>query len=152
MKIIYKKILLATDGSPHAINAVKQVVEFQKIWNSKVLIIHSIKDNRIPSEIYPDATVLYSKHSTFEEVYKEAGNNLLEKTRNMFGKNQELVETRLIEDEAPEDYITRIAEEENIDLIVLGSRGQHSKIKKVFLGTVSTKVAKRAPCNVLIVK
>ena len=152
MKIIYKKILLATDGSPHANNAVKQVIEFQKIWNSKVVIIHSIKDNRIPSEIYPDATVLYSKHTSLEEVYKEAGSNLLEKTRNMFGENQQLVETRLIEDEAPEDYLTRIAEEENFDLIVLGSRGQHSKIKKVFLGTVSTKIAKNAPCNVLIVK
>ncbi len=152
MKIIYKKILLATDGSFHANNAAKQVVEFQKIWNSKVVIIHSIKDNRIPSELYPDVTVLYSKHTTIEEVYKEAGKNLLEKTRNMFGKKQELVETRLIENEAPEDYLTRIAEEENFDLIVIGSRGQHSKIKKALLGTVSTKVAKRAPCNILIVK
>ena len=152
VKIIYKKILLATDGSFHANNAAKQVVEFQKIWNSMVVIIHSIKDNRIPSELYPDATVLYSKHTTFEEVYKEAGKNLLEKTRNMFGKNQELVETRLIENEAPENYITRIVEEENFDLIVIGSRGQHSKIKEALLGTVSTKVAKRAPCSVLIVK
>ena len=152
VKIIYKKILLATDGSFHASNAVKQVVEFQKIWDSKVVIIHSIKDNRIPSELYPDATVLYSKHTTFEEVYKEAGKNLLEKTRNMFGKNQELVETRLIENEAPENYITRIVEEENFDLIVIGSRGQHSKIKEALLGTVSTKVAKRATCSVLIVK
>ncbi|MFW9940427.1 MAG: universal stress protein [Candidatus Thorarchaeota archaeon] len=152
MKIIYKKILLATDGSPHANNAVKQAVEFQKLWNSKVVIIHSIKDNRIPSEIYPDATVLYSKYTNIEEVYKEAGTNLLEKTKTEFGANQKLVETRLIEDEAPEDYIIRIAEEENFDLIILGSRGQHSKIKQVFLGTVSTKVAKRAPCNVLIVK
>jgi nucleotide-binding universal stress UspA family protein len=152
VKIIYKKILFATDGSPHAHNAAKQVVELQKIWNSSVLIIHSIKDNRVPSEIYPDAKALYSKHSSIEEVYKEAGNNLLEKTKNMFGKNQDLVETRLIEDEPPEDYITRIAEEENFDLIVIGSRGQHSKIKQALLGTVSTKVAKRAPCNVLIVK
>jgi len=152
VKIIYKKILLATDGSPHANNAVKQAVEFQKLWKSKVLIIHSIKDNRTPSEIYPDATVLYSKHTNIEEVYKEAGTNLLEKTKNEFGKNNELVETRLIGNEAPEDYIIRIAEEENFDLIILGSRGQHSKIKKVFLGTVSTKVAKSAPCDVLIVK
>ncbi|MFX1345603.1 MAG: universal stress protein [Promethearchaeota archaeon] len=152
MKIIYKKILLATDGSPHANNAVKQAVEFQKLWNSKVVIIHSIKDNRIPSEIYPDTTVLYSKYTNIEEVYKEAGANLLEKTKTKFGTNQRFVETRLIEDEAPEDYIIRIAEEENFDLIILGSRGQHSKIKQALLGTVSTKVAKRAPCNVLIVK
>ncbi len=152
MKIIYKKILLATDGSPHANNAVKKAVELQKLWNSNVVIIHSIEDNRIPSEIYPDTSLLYSKHTNIKEVYKEAGKNLLEKTKNMFRTNQHLIKTRLIEDEPPEDYINRIAEEENFDLIILGSRGQHSKIKKVFLGTVSTKVAKSAPCDVLIVK
>jgi len=150
--MIYKKILLATDGSIHSNNAAKQVVEFQKIWDSKVVVIHSIKDNRIPSELYPNITVLYSKYNTLEEVYKEAGKKLLDKTKKMFGAKQELVETRLIEDEAPEHYILRILEKENFDLVVIGSRGQHSKIKKALLGTVSTKVSKNAVCDVLIVK
>jgi nucleotide-binding universal stress UspA family protein len=150
--ILYKKILLATDGSNHAKNATEKAVEFQKIWGSKVLIIHSIKDNRIPSELYPDTEALYSKYSTLEEVYCEAGKRLLNKTKNMFGVNQKSVETRLVEDEPPEDYIRRVVEEENFDLVILGSRGQHSKIKEVLLGTVSSKVSKNAPCDVLIVK
>ena len=149
---MYKKILLATDGSVHANNAVKQAVEIQKIMNSKVVIIHSIKDNRIPSELYPDVNILFSKYGTLEEVYKEAGRILLDKTRKKFSVEQESVETRLIEGESPEDYICRIAKEENFDLIVLGSRGQHSKIKKALLGTVSAKVTRNAPCDVLIVK
>jgi len=150
--ILYKKILLATDGSPHAKNAAEKAVEFQKIWDSKVLIIHSIKDNRLPSDIYPNIESLYSKYSTLEEVYQEAGKRLLNKTKNMFGENQKSVETRLIENEPPEDYIRRVVEEENFDLVILGSRGQHSKVKKVLLGTVSSKVSKNAPCDVLIVK
>jgi len=150
--ILYKKILLATDGSHHANNAAEKAVEFQKIWDSKVLIIHSIKDNRLPSEIYPNIEALYSKYSTLEEVYQEAGKRLLNKTKEMFGANQKSVETRLIENEPPEDYIRRIVEEEKFDLVILGSRGQHSKVKKVFLGTVSSKVSKNTPCDVLIVK
>ncbi len=149
---LYKKILLATDGSHHANNAAEKAVEFQKIWDSKVLIIHSIKDNRLPSEIYPNIEPLYSKYSTLEEVYQEAGKRLLIKTKDMFGANQKSVETRLIENEPPEDYIRRVVEEENFDLVILGSRGQHSKVKKVFLGTVSSKVSKNTPCDVLIVK
>ena len=152
MIILYKKILLATDGSHHANNAAEKAVEFQKIWDSKVLIIHSIKDNRLPSEIYPNIEALYSKYSTLEEVYQEAGKRLLIKTKDMFGTNQKSVETRLIEEEPPEDYIRRVVEEENFDLVILGSRGQHSKVKKVFLGTVSSKVSKNTPCDVLIVK
>ncbi|MHA2391130.1 MAG: universal stress protein [Promethearchaeota archaeon] len=144
--------MLATDGSDHANNAAKKVIELQKIMNSKVVIIHSIKDNRTPSELYPNVDQLYSKFSTLNEVYNEAGRKLLDKTREKFGVEKELVETRLIENESPESYICRIAKEENFDLIVLGSRGQHSKIKKALLGTVSTKVAKDSPCDVLIVK
>ena len=144
--------MLATDGSHHANNAAEKAVEFQKIWDSKVLIIHSIKDNRLPSEIYPNIEALYSKYSTLEEVYQEAGKRLLNKTKEMFGANQKSVETRLIEEEPPEDYIRRVVEEENFDLVILGSRGQHSKVKKVFLGTVSSKVSKNTPCDVLIVK
>jgi nucleotide-binding universal stress UspA family protein len=149
---VYKKILFATDGSAHAKNAANRVIEFQKIWGSKVVIIHSIKDNRTPSELYPNVETLYSKYSSIEEVYIEAGNRLLESAKSLFGPNQSFVETRLIDKEAPEDYIKRIVEEENFDLVVLGSRGQHSKIKKALLGTVSTKVAKNAPCDILIVK
>ena len=149
---MYKKILVATDGSVHANNAVKQAVELQKIMNSKVVIIHSIKDNRIPSELYPNVDILFSKYSTLEEVYKDAGRKLLDITRKKFKIEQKSVETRLIEDEPPGEYICRIAKEENFDLVVLGSRGLHSKIKLAFLGTVSTKVAKNTLCDVLIVK
>jgi nucleotide-binding universal stress UspA family protein len=144
--------LLATDGSEHANNAAKKAVEFQKIWDSEVVVIHSIKDNRIPSELYPNIDVLYAKYSSLEEVYKDAGTKLLNKTKRMFGDRQSSVETRLIEKEAPGDYIRRIVEEEKFDLVILGSRGQHSKVKKVLLGTVSSKVSKNAPCDVLIIK
>ena len=83
--IIYKKILLAIDGSLHSNNAVNKTVEFQKIWNCKVLIIHSIKDNRIPSDLYPNVKVLYSRYNTLDEVYKEAGEKLLKSTKKKFG-------------------------------------------------------------------
>ena len=149
---IYNKILFSTNGSIHANNAAKRVIEFQKIWSSNVVIIHSIKDNRVPSELYPNVETLYSKYSSIEEVYKEAGNRLLNSAKSLYGSNQSFVETRLIEKEGPADYIKRIVAEENFDLVVLGSRGQHSKIKKALLGTVSTKVVKNAPCDVLIVK
>lgn len=144
--------MLATDGSDHANNAAEKTVEFQRIWDSEVVIIHSIKDNRLPSELYPNIDALYSKFSSIEEVYQEAGKRLLSKTKRMFGEKQLLVETRLIENEPPADYIRRVVEEEKFDLVILGSRGQHSKVKNVLLGTVSSKVSKNALCDVLIIK
>ena len=151
MRNIYKKILLATDGSPHAKNATQKAVELQKLYNCKVVIIHSIKDNRVPSEYYPNVENLYLKHTSFEELYKEAGEKLVTSTKKLFGENESYVETRLIVKETAEDYIKRIVDEEDFDLVILGSQGHHSKIKKA-LGTVSSKVTRDAHCDVLIIK
>lgn len=149
---IYKKILLAIDGSYHSNNATEQVLEFQKCWNCKVVIFHSVKHHKLPKSLYPDAILPVEIYRNIEEVSKKAGEILLENTKKIFDKSQFPAETRLIEDDSPEEYISLIVEKENFDLVVLGSKGHHSKIKEVLLGTVSIKVVKNAPCDVLVVK
>jgi nucleotide-binding universal stress UspA family protein len=52
-------------------------------------------------------------------------------------------------DEAAE--IVRVAEQSGADLIVLGARGLNP-LKRLVLGSVSTKVLHQAPCDVLVVK
>jgi nucleotide-binding universal stress UspA family protein len=59
------------------------------------------------------------------------------------------VETQLIEG-PPAPAILRVAQEEAFDLIVLGSRGQ-GQLAGLLLGSVSSAVAQRADCPVLIV-
>ena len=152
MVIIYSKILLATDGSFHAKNAAEQVVEFQKKWNSKVVIFHSIKHHKIPAGFFPHESLPIELYQNIEEASKKAGQHILNKTGEIFNKAGLSIETRLIEDIEPEVYIRRIVEQENFDLVVLGSKGQHSKLKEILLGTVSVNVVKSAPCDVLIVK
>jgi nucleotide-binding universal stress UspA family protein len=49
------------------------------------------------------------------------------------------------------EEILRIIKEKQIDLVVMGSKGQ-SMIKKLFLGSVSSGVAKEADCPVLLTK
>jgi len=51
----------------------------------------------------------------------------------------------------PAEEILRAAEQEPADLIVLGSRGL-SAIAQLILGSVATRVARHAPCSVLIVR
>ncbi len=51
----------------------------------------------------------------------------------------------------PADEIVGLAEEKEADLIVLGARGL-SATQRFLLGSVSLKVAKRAPCSVLVTR
>ena len=152
MNFIYKKILLATDGSFHANNAAEQVAEFQKNWKSNVVIFHSIKHHKILKGFFPNEALPIEIYRNMEEASKKAGEQLLNKTKEIFNKVGLPVETRLIEDDEPEVYIRRVVEEENFDLVVLGAKGHHSKLKEILLGTVSKSVVKIAPCDVLIVK
>ncbi len=53
------------------------------------------------------------------------------------------------------DAATRIVEmvrEAGVDLVVLSSHGEKSRLREMLLGSVAYKVVRAAPCSVLIVK
>jgi nucleotide-binding universal stress UspA family protein len=52
---------------------------------------------------------------------------------------------------APSDEIIGMAEEEGVDLIVMGSQGR-TGISHFLVGSVAERVVRRAPCNVLCIK
>lgn len=59
--------------------------------------------------------------------------------------------TRDVRRGAPAEEILREAEERPTDLVVLGSRGLHG-IARFFLGSVAERVARHAPCPVLVAR
>ncbi|MFW9872629.1 MAG: universal stress protein [Candidatus Thorarchaeota archaeon] len=149
---MYKKILIGTDGSLHANNAAERAVELQREWKSKIVIFHSINHHKLPRKINPHREFPVEVINNIEELSKEAGIDLLKETEKFFDKSISSVESRLIEDLNPQEYISKIVKEENFDLVIIGSKGHHSKAKEIFLGTVSTHVSKNTPCDVLIVR
>jgi nucleotide-binding universal stress UspA family protein len=59
--------------------------------------------------------------------------------------------TALLEVGDPANRILKCIDKENIDCVIMGSRGL-SDFKGLFLGSVSHKVANRAPCTCIAVK
>ena len=57
----------------------------------------------------------------------------------------------LLEVGDPADRILKCIDRENIDCVIMGSRGLND-FKGLFLGSVSHKVANRAPCTCIAVK
>jgi len=149
---IYKKILFATDGSPNSDNAAKQIVDFQKEWNCKIVIFHTLKHNKYPSIFHSDNSHSSNDYRNNRELRKELGKEILKQTKKIFDRVHISVEPRLIEDEDLEHYIKTRVQEEEFDLVVLGCNGHHSKSKKSFLGTRSTKILENVACDVLIIR
>jgi nucleotide-binding universal stress UspA family protein len=135
-------------------NAAKRALELQKLDGSKVVVFHSVIHHL--SEINPSFSLPSSTSGAvsliIHESYIETGRSILKKVENLFKEANQTVEARLLFDIMPEDYIKKIVEEEKFDLVILGCRGDHSKLKRTFLGTIPDKVINEALCDVLIVR
>jgi nucleotide-binding universal stress UspA family protein len=126
----------------------------------EIIAFHSIEHRsfleKVPIGVSSSFGAGYSipsvDYTKIQEEYKLHGQNILKKTKDLFKRNNINIKTRLITDEKPEDYLEKVVADENIDLVVLGSRGEHSKLEQIFSGTIAQKVVNDVPCDVLIVR
>ncbi|MBD3193437.1 MAG: hypothetical protein GF317_00160 [Candidatus Lokiarchaeota archaeon] len=149
---MYDKILVGMDDSEDAVRAAERAIEIQKKFNSKVIAFHSVLHHL--SEISPG--YMNSGGSsislTIHQDYVNRGRRIIKETEELFKENNAEVETRLVFDIPPEDYIEKTVDEEDIDLVILGCQGQHNKLKRTFVGTVPDKVLNDANCDVLVIR
>ena len=82
-------------------------------------------------------------------MHKHAGEELLEKARRQLARAGLETTSMLAEGESA-DVLVRTADRADADLVILGSRGL-SGVQRILLGSVSRRVARHAPCSVLIV-
>jgi nucleotide-binding universal stress UspA family protein len=148
---MYKKILLAVDGSEVSNRAIEKVIRLQKEWNSEVVVFHSVMHHMIMPLAYSSGYALQMYYNV-EEEEREEGNKIIDQAKVKFYEADVPAKFDLITYENPEEYIERIVEVEEFDLVVLGVKGTHSKLKKAITGSITKKVIKKAPCDVLVVK
>ncbi|MCW3994244.1 MAG: universal stress protein, partial [Candidatus Bathyarchaeota archaeon] len=84
------------------------------------------------------------------EAARKAGTTILGDGENKVKAEGIQVETLLREGHTVQE-ILKIAQDSKFDLIVMGARGI-SKIREMFLGSVSDGVIRNAPCPVLVTK
>lgn len=151
---MYKRILVGIDNSNHAKDALEKALEISMKDQSDVIVFHSVIRNftaLMPTLSFaaPSGGVIsYLIHR--DEV--NGGKTLLKEAEKFFADQGKKIETRLIFDISPEDYITKVTKEENFDLVILGCKGKHSKIKRALFGTTPTEVINSSPSDVLIVR
>ena len=139
---MYKHILLAADGSENAIRAAKEAIKIAKVSEGAIIDIVYVADfDKATRDVLhaasPESLELgrLRKLAPIEQLIKEA--NVPSKITILKG--------------APGPEIIRYANEENVDLVVIGSRGLNA-LQQMVLGSVSHKVIKRVNCPALIVK
>ncbi len=140
---MYKKIVLAVDGSEVSKNALRHAVELAKQNNGTLIAVHVIP----PIDVTDIETF---KPETLMRGLKEEGEKILSEVKELAGKEGVKVQT-VIEEGIPFEKICEVAQNSDGDLIVMGSHGR-TGIGKVLIGSVTERVISRAHCPVLAVK
>lgn len=144
---MFSRILVAVDGSPFAERALKCAVDLAKRYAAKLIIVHVILRQFYavtPSEAGVLATTVFAKEMEAE------GKQIVSKAEAYARAQAAEYESKLLQG-VPAEEIIKTAISENVDLIVIGSRGL-TEVRAFLLGSVSDKVSHHAKCPTLIVK
>jgi len=133
------KILVAVDGSKNADKAFEYACDLAKKAGASLLILHVFEEL---------GTVGYSINKELERDNREMLQKYQSRAKKAVNTHVDVIEAKA-NDVAEE--ILRTADKENIDTIVVGSRGI-SEAKIFLLGSVSYKVSHYAKRPVVIVR
>jgi nucleotide-binding universal stress UspA family protein len=135
---MFKRILLATDGSPVVEREVLYAEHLARVEPAEIIVLHAYE----PPDRYAD----YPGYAQLLEQYDAVARALVEDTVNEL--REDGVPARGEQRIGPAaEAIISAAEEHDIDLIVMGMRGS-SNLRDI-IGSVSTQVLRFARCPVL---
>lgn len=122
------KILVGVDGSEHSKGALIEAIDVAKKFSGviKVIIVYKQGDDKEATKNLKEAEQLLKKWKIEYRLSSILGSN-------------------------PSRALIDVSNQENFDLIVVGSRGLGGAAS-FLLGSVSRQIVSKANCNVLVVK
>jgi nucleotide-binding universal stress UspA family protein len=145
---VFTRIVVGTDGSETAGEAVRQAVDLAKLTGAELSIVSAyspVSDRRVKdTQNEAPADVQY------EIGPREEVNLVLDAAAAAARKEGIEVQTHPVEGE-PAEAILNIAEDTKADLIVVGNKGM-TGARRFLLGSVPNNVSHHAPCSVIIVR
>jgi nucleotide-binding universal stress UspA family protein len=140
---MFEKVLLAVDGSEHALHAARTAADLARAMNSKEFRIVAAYDFIPPYLGEPN--LQFAINARMEEAQK-----IMQTAVDAVGDLPCEIHTELLE-APPAEAIINVAVTRKSDVIVMGSRGLGT-LAGLLLGSTSQKVVAHAPCPVLIVR
>lgn len=177
---MFKKVLIATEGSAHGRRAVALGSDIAAKYNAEVVLVHVLLRNELsenlrhmaevehltaeggqplskaiaglPAGRFP-AEVRFSAEDTTtpDRVLRAVGEHVLKQAEQLAREHGATKITKRIEDGNPVNRILETIEAEDVDLVVSGARGL-SDFKALLVGSVSHKLSHLSPVTCVTVR
>ena len=145
---MFASIVVGTDGSETATEAVRQAIELAKPLGARLQIVSAyepVSNTRLREEaqqVPQDLQWMVNPREDVDATLRQAGDEA----------EQAGVDCETFARQGdPADAILDVAEEQGSDLIVVGNKGM-TGAKRFLLGSVPNKVSHHAPCSVMIIR
>jgi universal stress protein A len=143
-----KKILVCTDFSENSVPARVLAIEFAKTFKAELILLHVVNSrllgyptfaDRIPTDM---ALIQQNIEEGVTEELELLANDCKRDVPDVFAYSRS---------GAPAEEIVRFADEESVDLIVMGTHGW-TGVRHLILGSTAENVVRTANCPVLTVR
>ena len=145
---MFTRIVVGTDGSETAAEAVRQATDLAKLSDATLSIVSAyapVANKRSEAEQREAPADVQYELGPREDI-----NLILDSAAAEVKKEGIEAQTHPVEGD-PAEAIINVAEQTNADLIVVGNKGM-SGARRFLLGSVPNKVSHHAPCSVIIVR
>ena len=150
----FQKILVGIDGSDKSLEAADYSITLAKNMGAQLIILNVLETE---PWYYGEKAYEWASPEELDKVYESEKTKIQKilddikqkaKLASIISKNEILMIPRTEDAVKP---IVKYAEDKEIDLIVVGTRGR-TGIKKMLLGSVASGVVTYAHCPVIVVK
>lgn len=151
------KILVPHDGTKMSNKAFERAIEFAKAFNAEILLLHVIQVIPTPASLLlgnDRLLISRAKRSIAKELEKGWNKMVQEKINKTFIPNNDIrskVRWEVMIGSSPGEEIVKFANNNHIDIIIMGSKRLEAISKIKALGSVARKVSEAAECPVLII-
>ncbi|MEN6592987.1 MAG: universal stress protein [Methanobacterium sp.] len=139
--MVYKKILVTSTGE-YLDQIAKETMEIIADWDTDVIGVYVVETST------PFLTPKKVKEMMVTEL-TQRGKQVLDAMEEKF-RAPNIHFSRILKEGDPADEIVKIAEKNDVDLLVMGTG--KSIVDKHLLGSVSEKVVHSAPCTILLIR
>jgi nucleotide-binding universal stress UspA family protein len=146
--MIPRKILFCTDFSENSQAAKEVAVEFSEKFDAKLIILHVVNSSRLGYPAF-EMGVPFDLQAVLKAIEDSVQKNFAEIEEECCKSLKEVQTASRIG--VPSNEIVKFAEEEGIDLIVMGTHGW-TGFKHLILGSTAENVVRIAGCPVLTVR
>lgn len=144
---MFSTIMVPLDGSEAAESALPVAIGLLGSQPGELLLVRALD---IPEFVTATRVEFSTLHDVFDQQQAEA-EVYLQRVATPLRAQGLIVNTRVPHGSPPSESLLQLAREQRVDVVVMTSHGR-TGLARFFLGSVAEKVARHAPCPVLIVR